>query len=923
MLAYPSEGGLNLTLRFTTEIIMKLNYKNIITFALFILMGMWCTHTTAAHTADKLSGPDPIIVGELLSICQNDTLTYFPDNITPGSSIEWEVINGTIVQNDSDTITVAWSDINPGRIILTVTSPGCVISNEQTLNIRSPEMFSLDAIDVSPSTIICDGDTAFFNTTALYEDFIVDESDISYQWFVNGIPVGTDSPDFVLTNAMDGDMVHAEATSTFNCLANSSTMSNIVTMTITPRPVVNALIVADPNPVCPGDNIVFSTIRMNEGPQPNYEWQVNGVTVNTFSPFYSQLDLMAGDTVTFSVLSTNACALNNPARDTVIIQEIEPFPATITIEPDMNPACAGELVIFSTTLTNEGDTPTFQWFVNGMPALNQTSDQFGLYTFADGDVISAEMMSSSACASNPVAFSNEVILELGGSFTTNVTLDAPNPFCIGDEVEFTAIVDNPAPNPMFTWDINGTQSITTPNNQIILPVDDGDLVTLTYTADFGECFTAGDTMAILVMEGQSSLPVDVILVVDVDEICRGDSMTFTPLPENGGADPVYQWFIDGIPFGDNMDSYTTGDLNNGDRVSVELTTSLNCAINTSAISNGIQVQVSDVTAEIVSVNPGCNDAGTIEVTASGGISNTYFYNWSNGQSGNIATDLDTGTYTVTVTDEAGCTDTASADITAVDAPQILDGTTTIASCGFEDGTISIDFTGGTPPYEFEWMDDTGTVISTDSLQTTVGTGTYTVIIDGSNCSASATFFVDEVPPVNVVAPDDVTIDLGDSIRIVAFAETLDSVSYQWSPEMGVSCLTCPITDLRPFETTTYTLTMTQAGGCTSTDQITVTVREDSRVFIPNIFSPNNDGVNDVFVINTGPGVAQIRSFRIFDRWGALVYNVENVPPNRESSGWDGTFNRTPQSQDVYVYFVELELLNGRVIDFRGDVSLVR
>jgi len=117
--------------------------------------------------------------------------------------------------------------------------------------------------------------------------------------------------------------------------------------------------------------------------------------------------------------------------------------------------------------------------------------------------------------------------------------------------------------------------------------------------------------------------------------------------------------------------------------------------------------------------------------------------------------------------------------------------------------------------------------------------------------------------------------------------------------------------------------MIQDGGCMSTDQITVTVKENSRVFIPNIFSPNNDGINDIFVINTGPGVAQIRSLRLYDRWGALVHNVENVPANRESYGWDGTLKGNPSSQNVYVYFVELELLNGRVIDFRGDVSLVR
>ncbi len=906
---------------------MKLNYKNITILVFTIFMGMLFTHTIARSNDSFFN--DLVIGGELEFVCETDTVTYFienPENIVPGMTFSWSVDDGVIIQNNGDTIVVAWNGSfdSPGEITMTATADGCNITNNQPVTFRAPEIFSLD-VGILPSNNICDGDTAFFNAMSLYEQFPVDESEISYQWFVNDMPVGTNNSDFVLTNIVDGNMVHCEATSTFNCLANSLAVSNSVTITVTPRPVVDILIVANPNPVCPGDNIVFSTVTMNEGLQPNYEWQVNGVTVGNNFPFYAQMGLMAGDTVTCSLQSENTCALNNPAIDTVVIQEIEPFPATITIEADMNPACAGELVVFTSTLVNEGDAPTFQWFVNGMSVLNQTSDIFGLYTFADGDVISCEMMSSSACASNTVAFSNEVILQLGGSFVTNVTLDAPNPFCIGSgDVEFTANVDNPAPNPIFTWDINGTSSITTPNNQISLPVADGDLVTVTYTADFGDCYTAGDTVDMLAMDGANIVTPSVILVVDEDEICGGESITFTPIPENGGASPIYQWFLDGVPFGGNMDTYTTNVVGDGDIISVEMTTNLDCADTPTAISNGIQVRVSNVIAELVSVLPGCDDAGTIEVSASGGISNTYTYNWSDGQTGNIATNLDTGIYTVTVTDEAGCTDTISADINAVDAPEILDGITTIASCGFEDGTITIDFASGTPPYNFEWTDESDILVSTDSLQLTAGTGIYNVLItDASGCHDSATYFIDEVPAVNVVAPEDVTIDLGDSIRIVAYAETLDSVSYLWSPEMGVSCLDCPITYLNPYETTTYTLTMTQAGGCMSTDQITVTVKENSRIFIPNIFSPNNDGINDVFVINTGPGVAQIKTLRIFDRWGALVHNAENVPANRESSGWDGMVNGNPRSQDVYVYFVELELLNGRVIDFRGDVSLVR
>ena len=107
------------------------------------------------------------------------------------------------------------------------------------------------------------------------------------------------------------------------------------------------------------------------------------------------------------------------------------------------------------------------------------------------------------------------------------------------------------------------------------------------------------------------------------------------------------------------------------------------------------------------------------------------------------------------------------------------------------------------------------------------------------------------------------------------------------------------------------------------DEIVVRVRKDRLIYIPNAFTPNDDGFNDLFMIHGGQGVKQIKTFRIFNRWGEILYEGYNFQPNDPDFGWNGKFKEERLNPGVFVYLAEVEFIDGRVEIYKGDVTLVR
>ncbi len=129
--------------------------------------------------------------------------------------------------------------------------------------------------------------------------------------------------------------------------------------------------------------------------------------------------------------------------------------------------------------------------------------------------------------------------------------------------------------------------------------------------------------------------------------------------------------------------------------------------------------------------------------------------------------------------------------------------------------------------------------------------------------------------------------------------------------------------MTPLQTTTYSITVFNESGCLSTDEVTVTVEKKKLVYVPNAFSPNSDGDNDVFMIYGGNDVLKIKSFQIFNRWGAVVFEQNEFQPNDPQYGWDGTYKGQTLNPGVFVYFAEIEFIDGKVEIFKGDLTLFR
>lgn len=177
-----------------------------------------------------------------------------------------------------------------------------------------------------------------------------------------------------------------------------------------------------------------------------------------------------------------------------------------------------------------------------------------------------------------------------------------------------------------------------------------------------------------------------------------------------------------------------------------------------------------------------------------------------------------------------------------------------------------------------------------------------------------------IPKINIIE-DRVTVSAGSTIQLHTNISS-DVTLLRWSPPIGLSCSDCPDPMASPKEDITYTVTATNDGGCMAQDKVDLlVVCNQGNIYVPNTFSPNNDGVNDVFYPR-GKGLFGIKAMRIFSRWGELMYEKTNFQPNDISSGWDGTYKGRKLTPDVFVYLIEVICDNNQVFSFKGNVTLM-
>jgi len=216
-----------------------------------------------------------------------------------------------------------------------------------------------------------------------------------------------------------------------------------------------------------------------------------------------------------------------------------------------------------------------------------------------------------------------------------------------------------------------------------------------------------------------------------------------------------------------------------------------------------------------------------------------------------------------------------------------------------------------------------TTSTTPAATPDVTTNYMVVGKDDKGCFADTGHVFLKVYPIPVVdAGPDKTINIGQAYDLMPTISA-DVTEVLWTPTSGIFRSSFPGITIKPNTTTDYTVNVKNAGGCTSQDRVTVFVICDgTNVFIPNTFSPNGDGANDIFYPR-GSGLFKIKSLRIFNRWGEVVFEKSSFNANDASAGWDGTFKGGKLNPDVYVYTIEIICNNNSLLVYKGNIALIQ
>ncbi|HSK14146.1 MAG TPA: MopE-related protein, partial [Phnomibacter sp.] len=424
----------------------------------------------------------------------------------------------------------------------------------------------------------------------------------TYQWLLNDAQVGTNNASYSNNSLQDGDKVQVIMTSSLGCASPENAASNEITITVTPSVTPSVSIGTTAENICAGTSVTFTATPVNGGNTPFYQWKVNNTNAGTNSSSFTTTQLQDGDVVTVTMTSNAACASpNSVTSNGIAISVAGSVTPAVSIQASGTNICAGEEVVFTATPTNQGDNPVYAWTVNGEP-VGDNNPTYSTSTLQNGQTVQVSLTSSIGCAVPPTVSSNSISVIVNAIVTPAVNITpSVNNVCQGTSITFTAIATNGGDNPSFQWKVNGGNVGTNSSSFTTTQLLNEDVVMVVLTSS-QNCLT--QTMATsneVVMQIIAPVTPSVSIAASAEEICNGTSVTFTATLVNGGT-PSYQWKRNGEDVGEDSDTYTADDLEDGDEIGVVMTTSLPCITGPTATSNTISMTVHPIVVPSVSIS---------------------------------------------------------------------------------------------------------------------------------------------------------------------------------------------------------------------------------------------------------------------------------------------------------------------------------
>jgi uncharacterized protein (TIGR02145 family) len=340
------------------------------------------------------------------NICAGTSVTFTANPTNPGITpvYQWKV-NGINSGTNSTIFTYTLLNGDIVTCLLTSSLTSCISNNPALSNSILMVINSVLIVNISinpSSNPVCEGISVTFTATPVNGGTMP-----SYQWKVNGINTGTNSPVYSYV-PLNGDQVNCELTSSVDCPLTNPITSNTLLMTTNNNLPVSLIIAASANPFCPGSSVTFTATPTNGGITPSYQWKVNGANAGTNSPNFTY-NPVNGDLVSCVLTSSVACPITNPVTSNTLLMTINnSLPAGVSITASSNPFCPGTSVTFTSTPVNGGSAPAYQWKVNGVNVGSNSSTYS--YNPFDGDSVRCIMTSNLSCVTGNPASSNKIIM---------------------------------------------------------------------------------------------------------------------------------------------------------------------------------------------------------------------------------------------------------------------------------------------------------------------------------------------------------------------------------------------------------------------------------------------------------------------------------------------------------------------------------
>ncbi|MFZ4520569.1 MAG: PKD-like domain-containing protein [Bacteroidales bacterium] len=577
-------------------------------------------------------------------------------------------------------------------------------------------------------------------------------------------------------------------------------------------------ITADFTTVCAGSTVMLSAFPVNGGTSPSYQWRVNGVPVTGATNLQYVYAPVNNDLVSCLLTSSSPCATGNPAKSNDITLTVNPLlPVSISISPSVNPVCAGSSVTFTSTVSNGGTSPAYQWKANGSPISGATNASY-TYVPVTSQTITCVVTSNAACSSGNPATSNSVLITITANPIAAVSISpSANPVCAGTSVTFTAtVISGGGTTPSFQWKVNGVNAGTNSIIYSYVPANN-DLVTCIMTSS-RVCVTGSPATSNVVT--MTVHPIPSVNPVGNEVYCNGTSTSVVTF-SSPVANTTFAWANNTPSIG--LAASGTGNLPAFTAINTGIAPVV-ATITVTPTSNGC---VGAPLSFTITVNPTpvvnpqgnavyCNGASTSAVTFGGPVSGTT-YTWTNSApsiglgangTGNISsfTATNTGTSpviaTIIVTPSAnGCPGLPVSFTITVNPTPSVNPVNNAVYCNGATTTV-VNFGGPVAGTTFAWVNNTpsiglaanGTGNIPSFTATNTGTSpviaTITVTPSANGCTGTPVSFsitVNPTPAVNLVS--DKTYCNGTTTTVIAFFSPVAGTTFSWvnsTPSIGLA-----------------------------------------------------------------------------------------------------------------------------------------